>query len=106
MASASEEAAFDKVHTQPAYRDDYLSVTQNTKTPAADVFAHVWPSRSIVTRLLEQRQANARTAGTELGNKLDQLRDLRRRLDRGLQDTTMKSADRDKLLVEMANQRD
>jgi CHAT domain-containing protein len=60
----------------------------------------------MVTRLLEQRQLNARAAGTELGDQLDKLRGLRRRLDQLLQDTTMKPDDRDKLLVSVADDRD
>ena len=106
LATASEEAAFDKVNAQPLYRDAYLSITRTAGTSPDEVVAQLWPSRSMVTRLLEQRQANARAAGTELGAKLDELRGLRRRLDQLLQDSKMKPTDRDKLLVVVATERD
>ena len=106
LATASEEAAFDKITAAPLFRDAYLGITRTVKTsPEAD-YADLWPSRSMVTRLLEQRQANARAAGTETGAKLDRLRGLRRRLDQLLQDTRMNSSERDRLLVTVANERD
>src|SRR5262249_24093958 len=71
LAVASEEAAFDKVNAEPLMRDFYLTVTQAAKTPAGEAFAQIWQSRAIVTQLLAQRQANARAAGSELGDKLD-----------------------------------
>src|SRR5262249_13317833 len=86
--------------------DAYLSVTRATKTTADESFALIWPARSIVTRLLEQRHANARSAGTALGEKLDQLRGLRRRIDQLLQDTRRKPEERDELLVAAASERD
>jgi CHAT domain-containing protein/Tfp pilus assembly protein PilF len=106
LATASEEAAFDKINAQPPYRDAYLSITRAVKSPAETTFAQLWPSRAIVTRLLEQRLANARAAGTELGDKLDRLRGLRRRIDQLLQDTKMKPEARDALLAETMTQRD
>jgi tetratricopeptide (TPR) repeat protein len=106
LATASEEAAFDKVKSQPLFRDHFLSATRSTQTTDRDVFIAIWPSRAMVTRLLEQRQASARAAGTELGDKLDRLRGLRRRLDSLLQDSKMMPEDRDKLLASIADDRD
>jgi CHAT domain-containing protein/Tfp pilus assembly protein PilF len=106
LATASEEAAFDKVRADPLDRDAYLSVTRATKTLPNEVVAQLWPSRSMVTRLLEQRQANARAAGTALGDELDKLRGTRRYLDHLLQDTRRKPDDRDKLIAETMEKRD
>jgi CHAT domain-containing protein len=106
LAIASEEAAFDEIQAQPRYRDAYLGIAQQLKTPAEIVYGIVWPSRSMMTRVLEQRHANARTAGTELGAQLDRLRGLRRRTDQLLQDTKMKTAERDNRLATVADERD
>jgi CHAT domain-containing protein len=107
LATASEEAAFDKIAGAPLFRDVYLSVTTRRPTPATDTYAEIWPSRAMVARRLEQRQANARAAGTDLGARLAELRGIRRRrIDQLLQDSHMNKDERDKQLTEYANQRD
>lgn len=106
LASASEEAAFDKIGAEAPYVNAYLTLTATLRTPGDQTYNTVWPSRSLVTRLLEQRQANARAAGTETGAKLDRLRGLRRRTDQLLQDTRTRVEDRDLQLVAVANERD
>src|SRR5262249_2122189 len=66
----------------------------------------IWPSLAVVTRVLQQRQANARAAGTAAADKLDRLRGNRRRTEQLLQDARMKAGDRDKLLTALADERD
>jgi CHAT domain-containing protein/Tfp pilus assembly protein PilF len=106
LALASEEAAFDKIADQPWHRDYYLSGTRTAPMPADTVYGDIWPMRSIVTRVLEQRLANARAAGTEVGDKLDQLRDLRRRIEYLLQGSRLKADERAKQLAALADERD
>src|SRR5262249_21822317 len=106
LATASEEAAFDKIRTEPLVGDSYLTYTRASRTPAAEVYQDIWPARAMVTRLLQQQQGNARAAGTEAGAKLDELRGVRRRLDQLLQDPRMSKDARDRLLVEYSDRRD
>jgi CHAT domain-containing protein len=106
LLTASEQAAFDKVAAQPLDRDAYLSVTRALATPAESCYTAVWPSRSMVTRLLEQRHANTRAAGTAAGANLDELRANRRRTEQLLQDPRVDRAYRDAELIKLADERD
>jgi hypothetical protein len=49
LATASEEAAFDKIAAQPLTRDAYFGVALAAGMPATEVFDRIWPSRSLVT---------------------------------------------------------
>jgi CHAT domain-containing protein/tetratricopeptide (TPR) repeat protein len=106
LATASEEAAFDKIGSHGTYVDGFLSATLGSSMTADVCCQTLWRSRSMVTRLLEQRQSAARIAGTEPGDKLNKLRGLRRRLDQLLQETRIQPEIRDKLLTSVANERD
>jgi CHAT domain-containing protein len=106
LLTTSEEAAFDKVFAQPLYRDAYLSVTRTVNQAAGDVLGTIWLSQAMVTRLIEQRHAAARLAGTEAGQQLDRLRGLRRHTEQLLQNSRMQTDDRDRQLAAVAAERD
>ena len=61
---------------------------------------------SLVTRLLVQRHANARAAGTAASANLDELRNNRRRTEQLLQDPRMDQASRDAQLSSLADERE
>jgi CHAT domain-containing protein len=104
--TASEQAAFDKIAAQPLNRDAYLSVTRALNTPADTCYTTIWPSQSLVTRLLEQRHANTRAAATAAGASLEELRTNRHRTEQLLQNTRLDRAYRDAELIKLADQRD
>src|SRR5262245_180204 len=106
LPTASEAAAFDRIAGEPQFRNTYLSVTRALPTSAATTYAALWPSRSLVTRVLEQRHARVRAAPATTTEKLDLLKVNRRRTEQLLQDTRMKQAERDKLLMALADERD
>ena len=106
LATASEEAAFDKIASRPLMRDSYLSVTRSLNTSAAECFPAIWLSRSMVTRLLDQRHSNVRAVDTMAGDQLNRLRGNRRRIEELLQDARMDAKERDQLLAKYADERD
>src|SRR5262249_13816424 len=59
-----------------------------------------------VTRVLAQRHAAARVAGTEHAAQLDRLKDLRRSIDNLLRDTKLPRDDRDRLLTKATDECD
>lgn len=106
LLTASEAEALDRIAAQPPVRDLVLSLTRSPSRSAGEDYLAIAASGSIVTRLLEQRHASARAAGTEVGSQLDELRGLRRRLDKALHDRRLEPEDRDRLLIELTDQRD
>ena len=106
LATASEAEALSFVNAQPLTRDGFLSLTTHVLDAAASAYAAVWTSKSAVTRVLAQRQAAARVAGTEYTAKLDDLKGRRRRIDQLLQDRRLPANERDKLLVKLSDERD
>ena len=73
---------------------------------ARDCYQAIAPSRSVVTRILEQRLASARVAGTDVADQIDRLKGNRRRTDQLLQDSRMNKDERDQLLTKLADERD
>jgi CHAT domain-containing protein len=66
----------------------------------------VWASKAAVTRVLERRHATARLAGNESAAKVEQLRDLRREIERLIQNSAVTPEERDKKLAALTDQRD
>jgi len=104
MSSEAEALAF--VNAQPLTRDSFLSLTTHSSEAIAAAYGSVWTSKSAIARLLEQRHAAARVAGTEHAQTLDALKGLRRRIDQLLQDRRLPSTERDALLTKASDERD
>jgi CHAT domain-containing protein/uncharacterized glyoxalase superfamily protein PhnB len=105
LLTASEAAALERIATEPLYRDAYLSLTRELGLLAGACYADMAPSRAMVTRLLEQRHATLRAAGTAAA-KFDELKRNRRLTEQRLQDTRITAEERDKLLAALADERD
>ena len=103
---AAGSAAFEKLTLQPQFRDAYLSTSRDAKVPADRAYANIWPSRSIVTRVLAQRHAAAQTAGTGAAEKLERLRFTRKRLDAMLREQNRNVKDRDTQLAGLSGEID
>jgi CHAT domain-containing protein len=106
LDTASEAEALAYVQAQPLTRDGFLSLT--TKLPGTDEKAYtaVWSTKSAVTRVLAQRHAAARVAGTEHAKKLEELKATRRYVDYLLRNTRLGKDERDKLLTKAVDERD
>jgi CHAT domain-containing protein/Tfp pilus assembly protein PilF len=105
-AIAAEADALAFVQAQPLTRDALLSCALQVPDTAAVACGAVWNTKSSVARVLAQRHAAARAAGTGHAAKLDELRTLRRRIDQLLQDRRLPPAERDGLLAKAADDRD
>lgn len=106
LLSASGAAAFGKLTLQPQFRDAYLSISRDANTPTERVYANIWPSRSIVTRVLTQRHAAAQTAGTAAAATLERLRFTRHRMESLLRDNRSVLKDRDSQLARLSDECD
>jgi CHAT domain-containing protein len=106
LDSASEAETLAYVKAQPLMRDLFLSLTTHLPDSEVSAYEAVWASKSAITRVLEQRHAAARVAGTAFAAKLDDLKGLRRRIDQLLQDRRLPPAERDKLLTTLTDDRD
>jgi hypothetical protein len=106
IQTKSELEALAYVQAQPLMRDSLLSLTLHVKNKDDAAYGAVFASKAAVTRVLEQRHAAARLAGSEQAAQLEQLRALNRRIDQLLQDRRLNIAERDRLLRENTEQRD
>jgi CHAT domain-containing protein len=77
----AEGEALTLAATYPAARDGFLSSARASKADAVHVYAEVWASKAVVSRVYEQRALAARTAAADprAAKLLDQLTDRRRR---------------------------
>jgi CHAT domain-containing protein/tetratricopeptide (TPR) repeat protein len=106
LAIAPESEALTLVRSLDLLRGIYLSAA--VAVPGSDdaAYKQVWDSKAAVTRVLERRHAAARLSGNESAPKLVQLRDLRRQIERLIQQSTLTGAERDKRLTELSDERD
>jgi CHAT domain-containing protein/Tfp pilus assembly protein PilF len=103
LPTATEATAFQMIRAEFQARDLYLSLSLPAEN-SESIYRDLWPTRASVTRMLEQRHAAARTAGTEHAVMLERLRVIRRRTDQLLQDQRIAAADRDRLLSELTEE--
>jgi tetratricopeptide (TPR) repeat protein len=62
VALAPEAQALDLLRTLPHLRDGYLAVGLRAAAAPAELYANVWPSRGLVSRLLQRRHQATRVA--------------------------------------------
>ncbi|HEV3144657.1 MAG TPA: CHAT domain-containing tetratricopeptide repeat protein [Gemmataceae bacterium] len=106
IAIASESEALTLIQSLRFLRDFYLSAAATVKGADDAAYREVWDSKAAATRVLERRHAAARLAGNEAAPKLAQLRDVRRQIERLIQNSALTGAERDKRLAELGDQRD
>jgi len=105
-ATASEAEALAFLQTQPHTFHGLLSFSLLVPDTAAAAYGAVWSHKAAVSRVLEQRHAAARVAGTDHAATFNRLREVRREIDRLLQDRRLPPGDRDRKLAASADERD
>src|SRR5579864_2842740 len=106
IAVASETEALTLLREVRYLEDFYLSLA--LAVPGSDdaVYRNIWGSKAALMRILEQRHAAARLAGKDSAAKLVQLHDMRRQIERLIQNSAFTAEERDKQLAALADQRD
>jgi CHAT domain-containing protein/Tfp pilus assembly protein PilF len=82
---AAEAQALRFLRSLPRARDSYLSAATAARTPAAEVYAGLWHSRGLLTRLLTRRHQATRVAlqgNAEARKAWAELLDVRHQLSR------------------------
>jgi CHAT domain-containing protein len=107
-SSAPEDRALNFAASLPLTRDALLSVSSHSKDSAAAVYAAVWSSRSVVSRVLERRhlQLLAASSSAEVKGLHARLLALRQQRSRLLlaplpRDTTARDEHLDKLAADI-----
>jgi CHAT domain-containing protein len=106
LLTSAEADALSYVQTQPLTRDGYLSAAVLLPGTGAASYDPVWHTKAAVTRVLELRHDAARAAGPDAAERLTRLKELRRRIERLLQDNRRKPDERDKELARLTDERD
>jgi CHAT domain-containing protein len=106
IAIASESEALTLVRALNFLRDFYLSLALHVPGSDEAVYRMVWDSKASVTRVLERRHAAARLVGNESAANLEHLRDVRRQIERLIQNSAISSEERDKVLAQRSDERD
>jgi CHAT domain-containing protein/Tfp pilus assembly protein PilF len=78
---AAEAEALNYLGSLPLTHDAMLSVTRRLSTPPAETYRHLWASRALLVRLMEQRHVQLRaTTDPQIRKLADQLTSVRERL--------------------------
>jgi tetratricopeptide (TPR) repeat protein len=107
--SSAEAEALEFLNSLPRIRDGYLSVVAKGKASSSAVYARVWQSRALLTRLLQRRHQATRIAlvGSDVaGRKWQELLDTRRHLARLLLDPCKEFINRTKELVRLTDRKE
>ena len=86
---------------------DALALSATARVSETDLRAYrvLWDGKAALTRVLEQRHAAARVAGTEHQGVIARLRDSRRRTEQLVRDRRLSADERDRRLAELADER-
>jgi CHAT domain-containing protein len=106
IAVASESEALTLVREVRYLEDHYLSVALTVPGSDDAAYRNIWRSKAALMRVLERRHTAARIADKESEAKLVQLRDVRRQIERLIQNSALTAEERDKQLAALSDQRD
>jgi CHAT domain-containing protein/tetratricopeptide (TPR) repeat protein len=101
---AGEADALALVLERPLTLDAYLTATRDDADASARAYQEVWESKAALMRIQALRHAAARAGNPEAAAKLSRLHDVRRQIERLLQDAARPAEQRDRLLADWTEQ--